>query len=59
MAFLTAGIWKKEDFFLRSSKREPMSLYQVSSDNPQEDNFHNPIFDIDKKYKKYLHDIAR
>jgi hypothetical protein len=23
-----------EDFFLKSSRQEPMSLYQVSSDNP-------------------------
>jgi hypothetical protein len=28
--------------------RVPVSLWQISSDNPQKDNFHNPIFDIDK-----------
>jgi len=32
------------DFFLKSSKREPMSLYQISSDNPQKDNFYKAFY---------------
>ena len=27
-----------------------MSIYQISSDNHQKDNFHNYIFDIDTHY---------
>jgi hypothetical protein len=34
--------------FLKSLSQESISLYQVTSDNPQKDNFNNPIFDIDK-----------
>lgn len=37
-----------EEFFLKSSRRELMSLYQISSDNPQKDNFNNHILGIDK-----------
>ena len=42
-----AGFGRKEKFFLKSSRRESISEYQISSDNPQKDNFHNLIFGID------------
>jgi hypothetical protein len=38
------------DFFLKSSSRDSISEYQISSDNPQKDNFHNLIFSIDKRF---------
>jgi hypothetical protein len=31
-------------FFLKSSKREPLSLYQISSDNPEKDKIHKAFF---------------
>ena len=34
--------------FLNSSMREFGTSYQISSDNLQKNNFHNPIWDIDK-----------
>jgi len=48
MAFLTGRIWKKEDFFLKSSSRGFIFPYQFSNNNLQKDNFHNLIFGIDK-----------
>jgi len=48
MAFLTGGIWKKEDFFLKSSRQESRSLYQISNNNPQKDNFHDLVFLLTK-----------
>jgi hypothetical protein len=36
-------------FFLKSLSQESISLYQVTSDNPQKDNFHNLTFGIDKR----------
>jgi hypothetical protein len=33
---------------LKSPRRVFSSLYQISGDNPQKDNFHNFIFCIDK-----------
>ena len=35
-------------FFLNSSSRGFTFVYQISSDNPQKDNFHNLILGIDK-----------
>jgi hypothetical protein len=40
--------WVPVDSFLKSSRRESILLYELSSDNPQKDNFHNLVFDIDK-----------
>jgi hypothetical protein len=37
-----------EESFPKFSRKKNRSLYQISSDNPQKDNFHNPIFGIDK-----------
>jgi len=36
-------------YFLLSPRRVFGSLYQISNVNPQKDNFHNPIFGIDKR----------
>ena len=36
------------NFFLKSTNRDFITEYQISSDNPQKDNFHNPILNIDK-----------
>jgi len=33
---------------LKSTNLESLSIYQISSDNPQKDTFHNLVFDIDK-----------
>jgi len=41
--FLT-GKSDKQGFFLKSSRRESRSSYQISSDNPQKDNFHKSTF---------------
>jgi hypothetical protein len=52
MAFLS--IWQAVRvvslayFFLKSSRWEPISLYHITSDNPQKDNFRNLILGIDK-----------
>jgi hypothetical protein len=45
-----------EKFFLKSSRPEPISEYQISSDNPQKDNFHKLIYDIDKRYIRCIVD---
>jgi len=39
----------KEDFFLKAPRRVFSSLYQISSDNPQKDNFHNPFLLLTKE----------
>jgi len=44
MLYLTDKVKDGIHFFLKSTRREPMSLYQISSDNPQKDNFYNLIF---------------
>ena len=36
-----------EDSFLKSSSRDSISEYEISSGNPQKDHFHNLIFGID------------
>jgi hypothetical protein len=45
---MVGGIGGNQDFFLNSSRRESRSSYQISSDNPQKDNFHNLIFVLTK-----------
>jgi len=37
-----------KDFFLKSSSLGTRSLYQISNDNSQKDNFYNLILSIDK-----------
>ena len=38
------GIVKRDnDSFLNSSSQEPILIYQITSDSPQKDNFHNPL----------------
>ena len=46
---LKDDVRKDKDYFLKSTSRESTSLFQISNDNPQKDNFHNPIFAIDNK----------
>jgi len=33
------------DYFLKSTSRESTPEYQISSDNPEKDNFHKPFID--------------
>ena len=40
---------ESEDFSLKSSRRESRSLYEITTDNPQKDNFRKVILGIDKK----------
>jgi hypothetical protein len=40
--------FENDGFLPQSSSRESVLSYQITIDNPQKDNFHNPIFDVDK-----------
>jgi hypothetical protein len=41
--------FEKKDNFLKSRFWKPTHSYNISSDNPQKDNFHNLVFPLTKK----------
>lgn len=48
MVFLFLVPVRLEDSFLKSSRRESISEYQISNGNPQKGSFHNFILGIDE-----------